>query len=365
MYRNIKQAEPSLVAQAKTQGANFVEPKGLDDSYKYLHYLGDAALVGLGAGMSWHSLKKFVEHTYRKRLEKAIRNTTGVEDFYNSRTAPITNEYVGAPKTASVKKGDWAAPIHLSGKQVRDTAKSDSVNKHMDQFMFGIDKGQGPINDIASSMAANPDVAHTLAFAAIPPLFAASAWAGNSLSKAINNFFKKKDVEPMTKEREEARKRYEDAALTLRNVTLGGMDKKSSYMEKDAFWPALFLLGTGLGLGAYGTYQATQRQIPTDVGEDIPNPHLTNNSALNGVLGLGAGALGLMAIPPAYRFVQSMRKGYKNQLEGISDVTRSAQAWNAVRDSRGEDFAALRAALADEPDLLDFESHGTKKKRKS
>ena len=364
--------EPNeIIPDAKRENYGFVYPKDLDDSYKYLGYAGDLALAGIGAGLSWHALKKFVEHTYRKRLEKAVRNSTGVKDFYTSRTAPITNTYVGATKEGSVnKEGLWYHPnLGLWPKQIEEAYKSPNIKENHgdDVELVGVPRNNGFLNSVATRMAENPLLYNTLAFVSLPAILAGSVWAGNGISKKINDFVKPKDIRRMTKERDEARKRYEDAALTLRNITNGDMPKKEASLEKDAGLATILTLG-GLGLlGAGGlgaAFAAGERPNPKDPKVVVPNPYPSDNSTANMLLSAGIGTLGLAAIPASYQFVQSMRKGYKNRVEGISDVTRAAQAWDAVRDARGEDFATLRASLAEEPDLLDYKAHGLKKRRK-
>ena len=301
-----------------------------------------------------------IEHSYRKRLEKAIRNSATVEDFYKSRTAPIENKYIGAPKTASIKT---AYQRHADP----DTIKQVPLNKATGQYIQVL-PGQGLKTDIAATMAYSPSIFNTLAIASLPALFAGATWAGNAASKAINALLEKKDLRHLDKEKEEARKRYEDAALTLRNVSLGGLKKSgAANMEKEGGVTTLAILGTLGLLAAGGAYLYSQQHSnnPTSRGIPIQTPDLTHNDAFNKLLGIGIGGAGLLAIPSIYRFVQSARRGYDKRVEGISDVTRAAQAWDAVRNSRGEDFATLRASLAEEPETLNFEAHGKKKPKRN
>ena len=332
----------------------------LERAYTNLGYMGDVALTGLGVGTAWYAVKKMIEHSYRKRLEKAIRDSATVEDFYKSRTAPIENKYIGAPKTASIKT---ARERFIDPGTIGKTTLGATTKRYIQPL-----PGQGTKATIATMMANNPMIFNTLAVAALPALFAGSMWAGNAASKAINDLFEKKDLRHLDKEKEEARKRYEDAALTLRNVSLGGLKKSgAANMEKEGGVTTLAILG-GLGLlGAGGLYYYSQQQHDRPGASSIPvqTPDLTSNGVLNTLLGLGIGGAGLLAIPSIYRFVQSARRGYDKRVEGISDVTRAAQAWDAVRNSRGEDFATLRASLAEEPETLNFEAHGKKKPKRN
>lgn len=92
-----------------------------------------------------------------------------------------------------------------------------------------------------------------------------------------------------------------------------------------------------------------EKQSALTVSNNQPTDSAVMNTLISGAVGLGA--LGMLI--PSYRFVQSARKGYKDKVEDISDVTRASQAWNALRQGREDDYMPLRAVLETEPDLLD------------
>lgn len=85
---------------------------------------------------------------------------------------------------------------------------------------------------------------------------------------------------------------------------------------------------------------------------EVPNNRPTNSSVVNAGIAAGTGLLALAAAIPAYRFVQSARKGYKDRVTSLSDVTRASQAWEVLQRNRDQDYLPLRARLETEPELL-------------
>lgn len=92
----------------------------------------------------------------------------------------------------------------------------------------------------------------------------------------------------------------------------------------------------------------TQRRKQADFYTD--DTRVGSNWVSDKALGIALtlGALGLTI--PAYKFIQSARKSYKNRVEGLSDITRSSQAWEALRRNRDYDYLAPRAILEHDSD---------------
>lgn len=351
------------------EDGQFAGKDNLNKSYKYQNLMGDALLAGAGVGLSWYAIKKLVERAYRKKLHKALLEDTTVQDTYEGRVTPVGNEFVNADapayKYSSLQK-EAKSPSGAGYKSLntgtrgylRETIDDPAVDAVI------VKKDYNPRTTMAVEMAKHPAISHSLAFASIPALFALSSWLANSGSKSLFQTTLSDTVPPLSSEKSQARKEYEAAAAMLRSIARGDLEKSGSAgLKKEGVWfVPLLAAGGGAAAALGGSYYLRNRDNPKPIDEQSPdaNPNPMLNSAIN--LGLGLGAIALLY--PGYKFVQSMRKGYKDRTETVSDVHRALQAWDAQRQARDEDFATLRAALAQEPDLLEkyFNPDGTLKR---
>lgn len=376
-----------------------VNMKDLNKSYKYLGYLGGTALAGLGVGLGYTGLKGLVDRAYRNKLREGILDSEDVENTYTGRVTPVTNAFIlddsgkkkkKKKKYASVKtdmaiaaaKDSGILPTRKYGKSeiggypVASGTLTDNLRKYFAFNRSATITNNNKIRDIiAREMSRSPQMSHTLAFTALLPLFAVGAWGGSSLGKAVSDESDADKESRLKKERESAEREYNNAAKELRNV----MKKNSSmYLYKNAAGaqqtkqvksllaaikdfakahPGAVGTGTtalGFGAGVYSArahiYGKHGRPAAPSITVDSPN-EITGSHTLDKILPwlLGIGALG--ASVPAYKFVQSLRNGYKDQKDSVSDVSRATQAWNALHNEGDEDYATLRAALEDEPSL--------------
>lgn len=380
-----------------------VNMKDLNESYKYLGYLGGTALAGLGVGLGFSGLKGLVDRAYRNKLRKGILESGDVEETYGGRVTPVTNSFVidetgkkkKKKKYASVKtdlaiagaKDAGVVPTRKYGESTigefaTGAAKvTDDIRKYFTKRRSVAMSSDNKLRDIvAGNMSRSPQILHTLAFTSLLPLFAAGVWGGSSLGKAVSDDSEEDKESRLKKERAAAEKEYNAAAKELRSVM---REKSSMYRYKTAAGAAqsaqkakkvlqglrdffakhpktksvttlLGLPAATAGLSMYGTqaYIYGKHGRPTEPSITVDSPNeITGNYTLDKILPwlLGIGALG--ASVPTYKFVQSLRNGYKDQKDSVSDVSRATQAWNAIHNESNEDYATLRAALEDEPSL--------------
>ena len=72
MFYKQADAEAASTAERNYQTTGkAVDYKTYSNSNKYLNLVGDAALVGVGAGTGWYALKKLVERAYQKKLDSS------------------------------------------------------------------------------------------------------------------------------------------------------------------------------------------------------------------------------------------------------------------------------------------------------
>lgn len=341
-------------------GNNPVTMQSFNDSQKYLNYMGSALTVGAGLGLSWHSLKKIVERAYRTRLEKEILKQKHVEDTYTSTVTPVRNRFVGADTPVKSASRDWLnCDANLYESNLNNANFTPDLRTKPLSGAAVITRDSGVRSRVAAEMARSPLFYHTLAFASVPALCALGMWGGNSMSKAIKKQISPDTIlDPLDDQKEKAQRKYDAAALLLRRVAADEerkSRKKRASLDKEAVWTlAPYLYGAGIG----GALMAAGAGIKSYLSKGpvvahVPSPEPTSSTSVNTGLKLLTGLAALSMLYPGYRFVQSMRKGYKDRVEGLSDVTRSSQAWDALRSSRSEDYATLQARLSDEPDLLE------------
>lgn len=373
------------VVDAINDAAAVVNFKDLNNSYKYLGYMGGAALTGAGLGLGYSGLKGLVDRAYRHKLRQGILESDDVEGTYSGRVTPVQNSFVLDSATADKKKKKKTkkaasaiktADSAINGWKLNSAEITDNIRKYFDKGRSVAVSKENKLRDIiAANMASHPQIAHTLAFASLPALMMAGIWGGSAAGKALGKSAPAERESRLREERARAEKEYNAAAKELRNVM-----KKDSSLHKQAagaqsvaralgrlygklygkvpdgvknlHWKSL-LAGGGL------TY-AGQRFLhgsPGKIKITVPNPNeVTGITALDKVLPwiLGLGALGALA--PGYKFVQSMRNGYKDQKDSVSDISRATQAWNAIHNENEEDYATLRAALENEPSLSKLKS---------
>lgn len=337
-------------------GNNPVTMQSFNDSQKYLNYMGSALTVGAGLGLSWHSLKKIVERAYRTRLEKEILKQKHVEDTYTSTVTPVRNRFVGAD--TPVKSASWLnSDANLYESDLNNADFTPDLRTKPLSGAAVITRDSGVRSRVAAEMARSPLFYHTLAFASVPALCALGMWGGNSMSKAIKKQISPDTIlDPLDDQKEKAQRKYDAAALLLRRVAADEerkSRKKRASLDKEAVL-APYLYGAGIGGALTAAVAGIKSYLSKGpVVAHVPSPEPTSSTSVNTGLKLLTGLAALSMLYPGYRFVQSMRKGYKDRVEGLSDVTRSSQAWDALRSSRSEDYATLQARLSDEPDLLE------------
>lgn len=346
-------------------GNNPVTMQSFNDSQKYLNYMGSALTVGAGLGLSWHSLKKIVERAYRTRLEKEILKQKHVEDTYTSTVTPVRNRFVGADTPVKSASGGYlTSDANLYESDLNNADFTPDLRTKPLSGAAVITRDSGVRSRVAAEMARSPLFYHTLAFASVPALCALGMWGGNSMSKAIKKQISPDTIlDPLDDQKEKAQRKYDAAALLLRRVAADEerkSRKKNASLDKEAVLgltaPVARALLGGVGIG--GALTAAGAGIKSYLSKGpvvahVPSPEPTSSTSVNTGLKLLTGLAALSMLYPGYRFVQSMRKGYKDRVEGLSDVTRSSQAWDALRSSRSEDYATLQARLSDEPDLLE------------
>lgn len=349
------------------QGYQLVGKNHLNKSFKYQNLIGDTLLMGGGLGLSWYAAKQLVERAYRKRLHRALLEDTGVTDTYENRVTPVENEFVTDElpinsKEAAFGKGTTKIyPAYATEGEARKFV-ADPNTSH-----FIMDPHQSPRTALAVEMAKSPAIAHSIAFASIPALFALATWGANEGAKKLFGKIVDDKVQPQDIEKRKARQEYEAAARMLRSVSQGDLERleKEGTLKKEAnpIIPILWGIGGGTALTAGGSYLWNKAKSGRPAPIEEPSAELNENKTVNSLMNLGLGLGALALLYPGYKFVQSLRKGYKDKAESVSDAQVALQAWNAQRQARDEDFATLRAALAEEPDLLQkyFNQDGTLK----
>lgn len=345
--------DPSTVKE-NTQLYNNSDPISVDtlnESQRLVDLAKNALIIGSGVGMSWYALKKLVERAYRRRLADTIREDSQVVDTYQRQTTPISNEFI--TKQSSVRP----SASDLAGIQEKDLSDPDILGNNNYVLLPKTDWSPAHI------AAKNSWLFSPVIGMSIPALLALGTWGGSAAAKQIVKHITPEKEYSLDAARIRAKRRYDTAAKLLRDVAAGRTLKKrsSARFEKNA--TLLGLLGRlaligggafGIAAGANGIAKYNQEKDERDAApgtQPLLDGDLTEHSSLNTLAGLAALTGAALLTVPAYRFVQSMRSGYKNRTQSLSDVVRSAQAWEALRRSRDYNYASLRAALRDEPDL--------------
>lgn len=215
MFYKQADAEAASTAERNYQTTGkAVDYKTYSNSNKYLNLVGDAALVGVGAGTGWYALKKLVERAYQKKLERAVRQNAAVPTAYKLQDMPIQNDVIGADLTK------YAGTTTFTDSDLRKGYTTNDVRRDgREGTTLFLNPNQGLRNAVTTEMASNPYVWNALAFASIPAVFGGAMWAGHNIAKKISKGLDSEEVLSLEEERRKARKRYEETARLLHHIS--------------------------------------------------------------------------------------------------------------------------------------------------